>query len=146
MVRRIITQRFAGKNKLERKHSAFNDGQRFLTLCLRSFFIFVLCWIPYASFGFYIFFERPKASLRLLAIQYSVHLAAFVNSVLSPILYCYTYDIGRSIQRHFTGRKEKKMKSSVIIKPGESSTNMNELSSTTISSSSVSIPVVDSTH
>ncbi|XP_066924778.1 sphingosine 1-phosphate receptor 1-like [Clytia hemisphaerica] len=135
IVRRIITQRFfTGKNQLERKASTFNDGQRFLTLCLRSFFIFVLCWIPYACFGYFIFFKRPQQDINLFAIQYTVHLLAFVNSVLNPILYLYTYNIGQSIKRHFVGQKEAKLRSSVIINP-RASTEMNELSSPTSSNS-----------
>lgn len=132
MIRQVFQKRFKQKqgdpsrftsstsaniNKAPR-HSLFVDGQRFLVLCLRSFAIFVICWLPFAVFGFYIFIDRD-VSLRtywLFPLQYAVHLVAFINSTLNPILYLYTYSFRKLVQRHFRSRRENKLKSTITIR------------------------------
>ena len=96
VIRRIFKRRFSQKrghslpSNVTPRYATFTDGQRFLVLCLRSFIVFVICWLPYAVFGFFIFIKHVDQNQRskwLLTLQYLVHLAAFINSVLNPILY-----------------------------------------------------------
>ena len=123
VIRRIFKRRFSQKrghslpSNATPRYATFTDGQRFLVLCLRSFIIFVICWLPYAAFGFFIFIKRDisQKSEWLFPLQYLVHLAAFINSVLNPILYLYTYSFGKLVRRHFRSRRESKMKSTITI-------------------------------
>ena len=63
MIRRIFKKRLRLKrghsltSNTTSHHALFTDGQRFLVLCLRSFIIFVFCWLPYAVFGFLVFIK-----------------------------------------------------------------------------------------
>ena len=124
VIRRIFKRRFSQKrghslpSNVTPRYATFTDGQRFLVLCLRSFIVFVICWLPYAVFGFFIFIKQVDQNQRskwLLTLQYLVHLAAFINSVLNPILYLYTYSFGKLVRRHFRSRRESKMKSTITI-------------------------------
>ena len=125
MIRRVFKQRFSqtrgssfASNGAPR-HATFPDGQRFLILCLRSFIIFVICWLPYAAFGLFIFIDRgvsQESNNWLFPLQYTIHLLAFINSLLNPILYLYTYSFGKSVRRHFRSRRENKMKSTITIR------------------------------
>ena len=123
MIRSDFKRRFSQKqghslpSNTTPRYATFTDGQRFLVLCLRSFIIFVICWLPYAAFGFFIFIKRDisQKSKWLSPLQYLVHLAAFINSVLNPILYLYTYSFGKLVRRHFRSRRENKMKSTITI-------------------------------
>lgn len=130
MIRRVFIKRFTQKrcdpklasstnvafNNAPRR-ALFADGKRFLVLCLRSFAIFVICWLPFAAFGCFIFIARD-VSLKtywLFPLQYAVHLLAFINSTLNPILYLYTYSFRNLVQRHFRSRRENKLKSTITI-------------------------------
>ena len=123
VIRRIFKRRFSQKrghslpSNVTPRYATFTDGQRFLVLCLRSFIIFVICWLPYAVFGFLVFIKRDisQKSKWLFPLQYSVHIAAFINSVLNPILYLYTYSFGKLVRRHFRSRRVNKMKSTITI-------------------------------
>ena len=122
-IRRIFEKRLTQKrshsipSNTTSRYATFTDGKRFLVLCLRSFIIFVICWLPYAAFGFFIFIKRDisQKSEWLFPLQYLVHLAAFINSVLNPILYLYTYSFGKLVRRYFRSRRENKMKSTITI-------------------------------
>ena len=123
MIRSDFKRRFSQKrshslaSNTTPSYATCTDGQRFLVLCLRSFIIFVICWLPYAVFGFLVFIKRDisQKSKWLFPLQYSVHIAAFINSVLNPILYLYTYSFGKLVRRYFRSRRENKMKSTITI-------------------------------
>ena len=143
MIRRVFKQRFSltrgglslakastSTNVMPRRHATFADGRRFLILCLRSFIIFVVCWLPYAAFGVFIFIDRDIPLLGsnwLRPLQYTVHMVAYINSSLNPILYLYTYSFGKLVRGHFRSRQENKLRSTMTIqavkREGTSSSN-----------------------
>ena len=118
------------------RHATFTDGQHFLFLYLRSFIIFVILWLPYAAFSFFIFTNRDislKGNSWLFPSQNTIHLLAFFNSSLNPILYLYTYSFGKLVWRHFRSRRENKMESTITIRAlrgKEGTRNQTSLSNT----------------
>ena len=129
IIRRVLKRRFskhlASKKESDtiatspRRLTMFSDGRRFITLCLRSFIIFLVCWLPYAVFGVFIFIHRDfplVESIWLRPLQFSVHMVAFINSSLNPILYLYTYNFGTLVRRHFKSRRENKLRSTITIR------------------------------
>ena len=83
------------------RHALFADMKRLLVLCPRSFAIFVICWLPYAVFGCFIFFARD-VSLKtywLFPLQYFIHLVAFVNFKSYPLSELDPKDISDRIER-----------------------------------------------
>ena len=147
-IRRVFKRRFSRPRDLNaatasqpsRRHT-FTEGKRFLTLCLRSFIIFVICWLPYAAFGFFVFIRNdlPLETNWLTPFQFTAHMVAFINSTLNPILYLYTYNFGQTIQRHFKFRRESRRKSTITIRAAgdvmsNKLTSTNSLSTTSTSS------------
>ena len=152
MIRRVFKQRFSqtrgsslASNTMPR-HATFPDGQRFLILCLRSFIIFVICWLPYAAYGFFVFMDRDtslEGNNWLFPLHYTIHLLAFFNSSLNPILYLYTYSFGKLVRRHLRSRRENKMKSTITIRAlgGEEGTQSRTSLSNTVSNSTITSSV-----
>jgi len=100
--RRIIRNRFPsvrGRSQGDTKTSFNSTERKFLTLCLRSFIVFVVCWLLYAIYGYVIFFAKQLSYEKVATIQHTIHILAFVNSTLNPILYLYTHNFIGAVKR-----------------------------------------------
>ena len=99
-IRRTITEMMRTSSNIsissggQRKLNA--NEQKFLRLCVRSFVLFTVCWTPYAVFGFVIFFDAfpERFAQYTTEVQYFVHITAFLNSTLNPILFLQAYSFG----------------------------------------------------
>ena len=99
------------------------NEEKFLSLCYRTFIVFTFCWIPYSIFGYTVFFAGVIDPLETgykywTAIQYTVHVIAFINSTLNPIIYLFTYDFLKKI----CSRKPKEANRSVAEQVPSSTT------------------------
>ena len=74
------------------------NERKFMSLCFRTFIVFAVCWTPYSVYGYLVFFgvvgdDLTKAGREYwVAVQYTVHIIAFMNSTINPIIYLFTYD------------------------------------------------------
>ena len=71
------------------------NERKFLSLCQRTFAVFTVCWTPYSVYGYLVFFGivgDDPVSVYWTAIQYTVHVIAFINSTLNPVIYLFTYN------------------------------------------------------
>ena len=79
-----------GKSKDNINKQNNSNEMKFLSVCYRTFVVFVFCWLPYSIFGYLVFY-RVIHSDNSINIQYSVHILAFLNSTLNPLIYLFTY-------------------------------------------------------
>ena len=77
----------------------YNSNERkFMSLCFRTFIVFAVCWTPFSVYGYLVFFgvvggDPIRAGDEYwTAVQYTVHVIAFMNSTINPITYLFTYD------------------------------------------------------
>ena len=60
--------------------------------------MFAVCWTPFSVYGYLVFFgvvggDPIRAGNEYwTAVQYTVHVIAFMNSTINPITYLFTYD------------------------------------------------------
>ena len=80
----LIRKRLIARNELR---YVTNAERVFTKYCFQSFLLFVVCWIPISIFG--ILFSSGVLSnwKYLLDFRYTCHVVAFLNSLLSPLLF-----------------------------------------------------------
>ena len=73
----------------DKKHkSTFNKAEkRFLSFCIKSFIIFVVCWLPLAVYGIALAGGFITTWKYKDYFDYITHIIAFWNSVASPIMF-----------------------------------------------------------
>ncbi|XP_066916599.1 beta-1 adrenergic receptor-like [Clytia hemisphaerica] len=106
----IMKHRLSSKNQADKNDGPDNvatasrnkEEEKFLTLCFRTFIVFTICWVPYASFGVALYFSYSVEHDAIwLDIQYTVHLIAFVNSTINPAVFLYTTGLKKKIKQFF---------------------------------------------
>lgn len=80
------------KRGLERRSQTSNsphqiEGRRFMKFCIKSFILFLICWLPLAVFGVLFSSGILHNWKYMLEFRFTAHIVAFLNSVGSPMLF-----------------------------------------------------------
>lgn len=75
------------KGYISRNGSTIEE-RRFLRLCIKTFLLFLVCWLPYVVYGIVIFAGALKHRKDLHGIlNISVYTLTFANSLFNPFIY-----------------------------------------------------------
>ena len=109
-IKRIMKHRLSAKYQANKDvgngnattSSRNKEEEKFLTICFRTFVVFTICWVPYATFGFALYFaDMEKYEETWQPVQYTFHIIAFINSTINPTAFLYTTSFGKKIKQFF---------------------------------------------
>ena len=122
LIKRTINQGLSKKYQTSGSNTTNNystsqqnnaNEKKFLLLCYRTFIVFAVCWVPYSIYGCLGFLKvlsdnKMDPNYKYLqAAQSTVRVIAFMNSVINPITYLFTYNFLRRICKSCKSRKPK---------------------------------------
>ena len=104
LIRRALKKSQAmGANGQSR--AANKNERRMLSLCVKTFVAYIVCWIPYSIFiGIEHF--RAISRLHLVLMNVFVFTLIFINSTVNPLICLHHFGVHRIIRDHFVNMFE----------------------------------------